>query len=60
MLVSQSHHPDLLCGFGEGAWEPLEGPRKDEGLFLHDVLQQTKGVLYDLPIIEALLCLASV
>eukprot|EP00435_Cladocopium_sp_Y103_P041104 s1346_g11.t1 len=55
VLVGQTHHPDHLCGYGVNAWEPLEGHRKDEGLFLHDVLQQTKGVLYDLPIIEALL-----
>jgi len=55
VLVGQTHHPDHLCGYGANAWEPLEGRRKDEGLFLHDVLQQTKGVLYDLPIIEALL-----
>lgn len=55
VLVGQTHHPDHLCGYGANAWESLEGRRKDEGLFLHDVLQQTKGVLYDLPIIEALL-----
>eukprot|EP00434_Breviolum_minutum_P014497 symbB.v1.2.012782.t1/scaffold859.1/size157342/7 len=55
VLVGQRHHPDQLCGYGENAWEPLHGHRKDEGLFLHDVLQQTKGVQYDLLIIEALL-----
>ncbi|CAK9000716.1 unnamed protein product, partial [Durusdinium trenchii] len=55
VLVSHTYDPDQLCGFSDYAWEPLTGARKDEGLFLHDVLQQTKGVLYDFPIIEALL-----
>ena len=36
-------------------WLFARGDRLEEGLFLHDVLQQTKGVWYDLPIVEALL-----
>eukprot|EP00439_Symbiodinium_sp_Y106_P023923 s2755_g2.t3 len=55
VLVSHFAHPDGLCGFGHHASHPLVGQRLLEGLFLHDVLQQIKGIYYDLPLLEALL-----
>lgn len=55
VLVSHVHDRDGVCGFGGNGKLPLANNRLREGLFLHDVLQQTKGVLFDLPIIEALL-----
>mmetsp|Transcript_117708 Transcript_117708/g.375150 ORF Transcript_117708/g.375150 Transcript_117708/m.375150 type:complete len:1223 (+) Transcript_117708:59-3727(+) len=55
VLVSQARNRDGLCGFGYNASKPLSGQRFEEGLFLHDVLQQTKGVQFDLPIIEAVI-----
>ncbi|OLP89361.1 hypothetical protein AK812_SmicGene29187 [Symbiodinium microadriaticum] len=55
VLVSHFAHPDGLCGFGHQAGHPLVGQRLLEGLFLHDVLQQIKGIYYDLPLLEALL-----
>ncbi|CAE8725742.1 unnamed protein product, partial [Polarella glacialis] len=55
VLVSHTRHADGVCGYGASGKQPLVGDRLEEGLFLHDVLQQTKGVIYDLPIVEALL-----
>lgn len=55
VLVSNAHHRDGLCGFRQNAHKPLVGKRFNEAIFLHDVLQQMKGVLFDLPIIEAII-----
>ncbi|CAJ1415561.1 unnamed protein product, partial [Effrenium voratum] len=49
VLVSQVYHPDQLCGFGLQGNKPLQGSRREEGLFLHDVLQQTKAVRHARP-----------
>ncbi len=35
--------------------EPLVGDRLEEGLILHDVLQESKGCIFDRPIVHALL-----
>eukprot|EP00928_Gymnodinium_smaydae_P086237 TRINITY_DN7015_c0_g3_i3.p1 TRINITY_DN7015_c0_g3~~TRINITY_DN7015_c0_g3_i3.p1 ORF type:complete len:1283 (+),score=277.09 TRINITY_DN7015_c0_g3_i3:94-3849(+) len=41
--------------FSKTAKQPLVGKRLEEALWLHDVLQGTKGLQFDLPIVEALL-----
>lgn len=55
VLVSHIRDADGLCGFGGEARRPLVAPRLEEAVWLHDVLQQTKGLQFDLPIVEALL-----
>jgi len=57
VLVSHADDPDGVCGFGGNAKLPLNKTRLSEGSFLHDVMQQTKGCLFDLPIVEALLAM---
>eukprot|EP00929_Paragymnodinium_shiwhaense_P114664 TRINITY_DN8312_c1_g1_i1.p1 TRINITY_DN8312_c1_g1~~TRINITY_DN8312_c1_g1_i1.p1 ORF type:complete len:1171 (+),score=262.54 TRINITY_DN8312_c1_g1_i1:100-3612(+) len=55
VLVGHAGDRDGVCGYGYNARKELTGERFEEGLFLHDVLQQLKGVTFDIPIIEALL-----
>lgn len=60
ILVSHVRDVDNLYGYAHNARHPLTGSRFDEGLFLHDVLQQSRGVHFDLPIVEELLSHLSV
>ena len=52
----ESEKRTIYANKGQGACQAMErvAQTRAQGLFLHDVLQQTKGVQFDLSLIEAL------
>eukprot|EP00397_Hematodinium_sp_SG-2012_P004937 GEMP01004952.1.p1 GENE.GEMP01004952.1~~GEMP01004952.1.p1 ORF type:complete len:1077 (+),score=264.62 GEMP01004952.1:159-3389(+) len=56
-IIQFPHHSDGVCGFGHNIARAFDNDQKrlDDALAKHDILQQVRGLVHDVTLIEALI-----